>query len=1074
MLLVLVLCLVGLGVQMTRSEIGFKALNSRLEAALKGSLPPGSDLHVGRSAISYRFDRGLVLDAHDVQLGLPGAVAMRAGTISTVTHLSSLLRGNISFNSVQIDDVALSVPLSGGQMPATAQADLIRQGAQEIGRQIIGGTDQMQKAGLNDVKITNASLTLPVASGQPAVTTKPLVQIREIRWQPLGARRSNLWVQFEPVQGHDWSAMLSNAPTADGGNIVDMNVADMPMAWLAPDMADPKLRPFFDTSFNLEARIELASDGGYRRLHGTLRSGGGQLSFSDKDATGVTGAAVEFDMPPDGSDFLLPQILMETQNGKMEFQGAVHLASEKAPIEVSADLVSGVLPIGRGNQRPLTLTSGGLKGRVDLANQALTITSLDMAAPEGHASITGGATFAGPNPGLSLSITTSELPASTLRAMWPPFVAPKTRVWFDQNVNAATLGPAAVQVKLPWEFLGEAGKDKVLPGYGLTGSVPFRDGSFTALGRLPPLVGAEGTIEFANATATITTADAHINVPDFGTLQADGTVVAIPELGRPDPTAELSLHLAGSAKALAALSDIKPFSVAKDQKIDPRKLTGNSDLELHADIPLTDNGLDNISPEFKLTLKDFSSQTPFQGHAIADADILLEGKADNYSVKGTAKLDGVAATLDLVAGSSVADKSAVSLSLDEAARKKLGLDLGDTIHGPVQASVKQGEGANSPQDISLDLKQATVSLDALGWEKGAGVPAAASFQLSKLPDGSTQIRNISVSGEGFGAKGSASLDGKGKLTDVSLADVSLRQGDDVDVSVKPHGNGYDVKVSGASLDVRGLLRGNGSSVKGGTAKGGASSPDLFLSVKLSSATGLNGAFLRSVSGSAVISNGDVRSAALTGRIPGVASPVNLTIGGPASARRVHLEAGDAGTVFRFLGVYQKIAGGGMTMDFMGSDGLQTGSGDLTLRDFHVINEEALAKAVSSSKTAPQAKLPTSGTMNFSKLRVPFDRSGGTISVQDAYLRGPVLGGTGSGTINLTDSKIAISGTLVPAFGINNIAGSIPILGTILGGGRNEGLVGITYKVYGPLDSPTLAMNPISAIAPGILRRIFDY
>ena len=40
--------------------------------------------------------------------------------------------------------------------------------------------------------------------------------------------------------------------------------------------------------------------------------------------------------------------------------------------------------------------------------------------------------------------------------------------------------------------------------------------------------------------------------------------------------------------------------------------------------------------------------------------------------------------------------------------------------------------------------------------------------------------------------------------------------------------------------------------------------------------------------------------------------------------------------------------------------------------------------------------------------------------------------------------------------------------------ENEGLVGITYKITGPLAEPTMTFNPISAIAPGIFRKIFEY
>jgi hypothetical protein len=39
--------------------------------------------------------------------------------------------------------------------------------------------------------------------------------------------------------------------------------------------------------------------------------------------------------------------------------------------------------------------------------------------------------------------------------------------------------------------------------------------------------------------------------------------------------------------------------------------------------------------------------------------------------------------------------------------------------------------------------------------------------------------------------------------------------------------------------------------------------------------------------------------------------------------------------------------------------------------------------------------------------------------------------------------MALGGTYIPAFGLNNFAGAIPPIGGILGGGRDEGLVGFT-------------------------------
>ena len=53
-------------------------------------------------------------------------------------------------------------------------------------------------------------------------------------------------------------------------------------------------------------------------------------------------------------------------------------------------------------------------------------------------------------------------------------------------------------------------------------------------------------------------------------------------------------------------------------------------------------------------------------------------------------------------------------------------------------------------------------------------------------------------------------------------------------------------------------------------------------------------------------------------------------------------------------------------------------------------------------------------------------------------------------------------------------GQIPIFGLFLGGGSNEGLIGVTYEVVGTPGQPVLRVNPISAMAPGMFRKFFEF
>ncbi len=92
-------------------------------------------------------------------------------------------------------------------------------------------------------------------------------------------------------------------------------------------------------------------------------------------------------------------------------------------------------------------------------------------------------------------------------------------------------------------------------------------------------------------------------------------------------------------------------------------------------------------------------------------------------------------------------------------------------------------------------------------------------------------------------------------------------------------------------------------------------------------------------------------------------------------------------------------------------------------------------------------------------------------VHDGVVRGPAVGATIDGQIDYGRDEVQLRGTFIPLYGLNNVFGQIPIVGIFLGG--NEGLVGISYEVTGPLGNTRLKVNPMTAIAPGVLRKFFE-
>ena len=96
-----------------------------------------------------------------------------------------------------------------------------------------------------------------------------------------------------------------------------------------------------------------------------------------------------------------------------------------------------------------------------------------------------------------------------------------------------------------------------------------------------------------------------------------------------------------------------------------------------------------------------------------------------------------------------------------------------------------------------------------------------------------------------------------------------------------------------------------------------------------------------------------------------------------------------------------------------------------------------------------------------------------IELRDGRAFGPSLGITVDGEIDRRSDQLTLSGTLVPAYTINSVLGSIPLIGTLLIGRQGEGIIALTYSVRGPIEDPNISVNPLSALAPGFLRNFFS-
>jgi hypothetical protein len=142
-----------------------------------------------------------------------------------------------------------------------------------------------------------------------------------------------------------------------------------------------------------------------------------------------------------------------------------------------------------------------------------------------------------------------------------------------------------------------------------------------------------------------------------------------------------------------------------------------------------------------------------------------------------------------------------------------------------------------------------------------------------------------------------------------------------------------------------------------------------------------------------------------------------------------------------------------------SDGNAPQDGILNIRDFTVRGEPTLDRVASGNADMPgSAQAASNPGVEFSRLRVEFTRTHGRFAIREGIVRGPLIGATADGHIDYLREEVRMRGTFVPFFGLNNMFG----------------LVGLTFEVVGPPGAPVLRVNPISVVAPGLIRKFFEF
>ena len=1076
----LVLLAAGAVYVLGTSGIGTERLRAEAETAIEKLAGVDVSVTAGPTRLTLDGSSFVALQVSDVSLKTADGKPMAdVGRVRFGIRLLPLLSGEVRLTSARVSDAHIMVaamPSGGGDWTAALRnADGLVDPEKVLAAVFAGANealDAVREDSMRQIDLRNVEFELPDGGPVKRVT----VASATVAQTGTGSMQLSYNVD---VDGRRVALMASATRDAAVRRIASLD-ANLQIASASPGAAVGIMAADGSRLGSVALKLSGSEASGETpsRLAASLSLGGSALDLGER---GLVPADVDANatLVAGSNKISVDRLLIKSGRSTFDFAGSIGPKPAGAGEEPSYryDLTSdGSTLAPADSPEPALRFLARIAGVYQAKSRKLIAEQIGVRSG-GSSEVLGTASLAfidnGP-PGVSLSLNVHDMPVSHVKQLWPWFSAHNARHWVLGNLFGGRVTDANLQFQV---VPGRLDNGVPLSGDEVFGRFQIEGSRFDTAGRIPPVRDAVGVVAFHGNDVDIALSSGTVYMPSGRTVAASGGTLVVKQANLPLVVGKLEIDVAGDAPAIAELASYEPINAMRHVGLAPEDLTGAVSGHVRADIPLT-SGMDTSNLDWLVALdyQGLSLTKPFEDQTVTEADGSITVGPSQAVISAKAKLNGIPAELDLV--EPLDDKGPprsrkIALVLDDKTRDATMPGLSPLLSGTIKVAIdKSGEGS---QNVSADLTNARLDVPWAGWSKGAGIPAKVAFTMAKS-GGTTTLSGFGLDGKSFSIDGDVTLV-NGALSSARFSKVALNRGDDIAVSVKRSGKSYAVDVSGESLDARSLIMQFTSDVD--TATKGAGSDAISVSADVKSLTGFHDETLSnlklnySAAGSTV--NGLEVSASASS---GAAITITNTTGDGGRALKV--KSADAGAILRFLNIYEHMEGGAITLSLAGTaDGPMKGQVDAS--NFYVVNEPKLASIVSTKPVGDTRSLNQAVKADIDTSRVKFergfaeiDKGSGYLRLANGLLRGPRIGTTFQGTLYDQNNNMDMTGTFMPVYGLNRIFGELPLFGPLLGNGRDRGLIGVTYRLRGNANKPTLNINPLSVVAPGIFRSIFEY
>ncbi len=1064
---------------MIESGVLDRPLNARAKTALNSAIGAGYHAEVGSTVLRLTGNGALALKAQDVTLVENASDKRLVTTNSVFIELNplALLSGRISVSRIEAEGAMLDAALlpQGKPLDLTAiRVSHVEDGLETIFKQMDAISKLIDRSHTEIVRLADLKLSF----AGPRKRVVPVV-VESLDFK----RGTDGSMQIDGLFNIDGeSAELHLRTDRENGRVSEIDGAAMGLplsALLYRPQAGTELAFGIRSNADLSIRATRAGEGIVPTLRLNGRSSGGTF-----DAGGFTSQLlpselnVTYDFTRDRIE-IMPS-MVRVGRSTFPFTGAV--ADLDAAEAAGAKGFSLDLLVQSASSSPTDVTETPLtfdakaSGRFLSESHQLVFNELTVASALGNAAGSLAMTFGDTSPQVSFALLAPRLQSAAVKQLWPWWVGKTARRWVINNIYGGTVTDGRIEVFLPMGRVTRTVGPIDLNAEELNVRFHIDDARVNLAGDIPPLRDASGDFTLKGERLDVAISRGTAYFPSGRSVSLNGGDFVIPNTYQKPLIAEMKLDVAGKADAIAELVSYRPLLALQKTPFKVEDFSGDLTAQVGARFGLV-TAQKPPPPQWQaeMLLNGVSLNKPMSGRMLSDIRGTLRIDPQQAVLEAKAQIDGTPMDVELTepvgAKSPAKRQRRISGTLQEAALTKLAPGLSGIIGGPVSLDISVDD--ENRQAITADLEDATISLPWIGWSKGAGIDAKATFSVL-TNEGVTEIDDLELDGDSFGAKGKLLVDKSG-LSSGQFTSVQLAKGDNYAVRINRQKTGFAVNVVGSTADVRPVL----DSLRNSGSQDGSDGKRITLEANLDKVSGFHSEALSNFSLSYVGRGRDMDMLNLSA-VTDSGQAVVAKLEANGADNTLNLTSGDAGSLARFANLYSNMRGGLLNLKLR-DRGAGSWRGNVDIRKFSLIDEERLKSIVSTPTGADGRSLNQAVKKDINVSSARFERGfanlqldNGIVAVDGGVVRGVDVGATFQGTVRDKNGNMDMTGTFMPAYGLNRLFGELPIIGVLLGNGRDRGLLGITFKLEGPFSKPNLTINPLSIIAPGVFRSIFEF